>query len=177
MTPAMPVSEFVGKVVVEAMTVAIGVSVGTAQLGDARIRRTRASTPARAARPTTSTGGQVVVALCGAMLLAANVAPTEEIVRIAAAMSAWRLGGLVGLSLALSALILYYSAFTGARRRLPPRRAGGHGRDLRRRAHGVGATSAASDASTARACSLASRKPSCSASRRRCASAGRLLLQ
>src|SRR5215210_2194471 len=29
----MPVSEFIGKIVIEAMTVAIGVSVGTAQLG------------------------------------------------------------------------------------------------------------------------------------------------
>jgi uncharacterized membrane protein len=57
-----------------------------------------------------------VVALCGAVLFAANVAPTEEIVRIAAAMSVWRLLGLAVLSLALGALILYYSEFTGARK-------------------------------------------------------------
>ena len=47
-------------------------------------------------------GGQLVVALCGAVLFASNVAPTEEIVMMAVEISAWRLLGLAGLSLALA---------------------------------------------------------------------------
>jgi putative integral membrane protein (TIGR02587 family) len=58
----------------------------------------------------------VVVALCGAVLFAANVAPTEEIVMIAAEISTWRLLGLALFSLGLGALILYYSEFTGSQR-------------------------------------------------------------
>jgi putative integral membrane protein (TIGR02587 family) len=117
-TTAMPANEFVGKVVVEAMTVAIGVSVGTAQLGGGEEEKADEGVDdsARSARADSHFGGQVVVALCGAVLFAANVAPTEEIVRIAAAMSVWRLLGLAVLSLALGALILYYSEFTGARK-------------------------------------------------------------
>jgi uncharacterized membrane protein len=57
----------------------------------------------------------MVVALCGAVLFAANVAPTEEIVMIAVEISAWRLLGLALLSLAVGALVLYYSEFAGSK--------------------------------------------------------------
>jgi putative integral membrane protein (TIGR02587 family) len=115
-TTEMPVNEFVGKVVVEAMTVAIGVSVGTSQLGGEADKADEGVDASVSGAPDDiHFGGQVVVALCGAMLFAANVAPTEEIGTIAAALSVGRLVGLAGLSLALGALILYYSAFTGAR--------------------------------------------------------------
>lgn len=126
----MPASEAVGQIVVEAMTVAIGVSVGTAQLGggdgeDAEDKGVDGGgaggeqTRARRASPGEGEvhfGGQVVLALCGAVLFAANVAPTEEIVMIAFEISAWRLLGLAALSLGLAALILYYSEFAGSRR-------------------------------------------------------------
>jgi putative integral membrane protein (TIGR02587 family) len=116
-TTEMPANEFVGKVVVEAMTVAIGVSVGTAQLGGEEAKADEGVDDiASAAHDDIHFGGQVVLALCGAVLLAANVAPTEEIVMIAAEISAWRLLGLAGLSLSLGALILYYSEFVGARK-------------------------------------------------------------
>ncbi len=125
----MPLEEAAGKIVIEAMTVAVGVSVGTAQLGvgdgedadDKGVgggesggggRRGRASPGGGAVH----FGGQVVLAVCGAVLFAANVAPTEEIVMIAVEISAWRLLGLVVLSLALGALILYYSEFAGSSR-------------------------------------------------------------
>jgi putative integral membrane protein (TIGR02587 family) len=115
-TTEMPVNEFVGKVVVEAMTVAIGVSVGTSQLGGEADKADEGVDASVSGAPDDiHFGGQVVLALCGAMLFAANVAPTEEIVTIAAALSVGRLVGLAGLSLSLGALILYYSAFTGAR--------------------------------------------------------------
>ncbi len=115
-----PVEEAVGQIVIEAMTVAIGVSVGTAQLGggdgedadDKGVGGGRASPGGGVVH----FGGQVVLAACGAVLFAANVAPTEEIVMIAVEISAWRLLGLAALSLGLGALILYYSEFAGSSR-------------------------------------------------------------
>jgi uncharacterized membrane protein len=50
------------------------------------------------------------------MLFGANVAPTEEIVRIALAVSPWHLLAMVGVSLLLGTLILFFSDFPGAKR-------------------------------------------------------------
>jgi putative integral membrane protein (TIGR02587 family) len=122
-TWATPATEAVGQIVVEAMTVAIGVSVGTSQFGAVDDGDRGAGGGASAGGADGGEvggvrhfGGQVAVSLCGAVLFAANVAPTEEIVQIAVEVSAWRLLGLALLSLALAALILYYSEFTGAQK-------------------------------------------------------------
>ena len=114
--------EIVGMMVVEAGSVAIGVSVGTAQLGgggddeedeeDSRRLDAADHVPA-----------QVVIAFCGAVLFAANVAPTEEILMIAVETTPWRLLGLAFVSLLLGGLILFQIDFTRAhrftRQRLP----------------------------------------------------------
>jgi putative integral membrane protein (TIGR02587 family) len=104
-------TEFVGKVVIEGMTVAIGVSVGTAQLGGGEDDGDKGEAGAGAG----GFGSQLIISLCGAVLFAANVAPTEEIGLIAFEISPWRLLGLAALSLGLGATILYYSEFKGAR--------------------------------------------------------------
>jgi putative integral membrane protein (TIGR02587 family) len=151
-TVEMPGDEVLGKIVIEAMTVAIGVSVGTAQLGagdpDKGMNHDSqgaddgddgddddwepdddsddwdlgdddaGAEPGKGGdeQPGENTvGSQLVIALCGAVLFAANVAPTEEIVMIAVEVSPGRLIGLVVFSLALAALVLYYSAFAGSR--------------------------------------------------------------
>lgn len=114
-TAAMPLGEAVGQVVIEAMTVAVGVSVGTAQLGAGGGEDEKGVGGGRGSSAG-GFGGQLVVTLCGAVLFAANVAPTEEIVMMAVEISAWRLLGLAALSLALGALILYYSEFAGSRK-------------------------------------------------------------
>ena len=104
----MATNEIMGKIVVEAMTVAIGVSVGTAQLGSG------GDDESAGAGEEPDFGGQLVISLCGAVLFAANVAPTEEIIQIGFETSTWRLLGMIALSLALGALILYGSDFKGA---------------------------------------------------------------
>ncbi len=113
----MPATEVVGKVIIEGMTVAVGVSVGTSQLGgDGEDEDKGVGSAGEAgAESKHNFGRQVVVALCGAVLFASNVAPTEEIVLIAIEISAWRLLGLAALSLSLGALILYYSEFAGSK--------------------------------------------------------------
>lgn len=141
-TSEMPASEIVGRVVIEAMTIAVGVSVGTAQLGggDAAEEGYGAEAGAKA-RDDKSVGqkktrgknkqgeggsawggehqqihfgGQITLAVCGAFLFAANVAPTEEIVLMAVESSWLRLLGLALLSLVIGSFILYYSEFKGA---------------------------------------------------------------
>ncbi|HYO99493.1 MAG TPA: DUF2391 family protein, partial [Pyrinomonadaceae bacterium] len=107
----MPASEAAGQIVIEAMTVAIGVSVGTSQLGggdegDEGFGGANSSQKARgggggqakkkargrgAGQGEPHFGGQLLLALCGAALFAANVAPTEEIVLIAIEISWMRL--------------------------------------------------------------------------------------
>jgi putative integral membrane protein (TIGR02587 family) len=109
-----PFSELLGKVVVEGVTMAIGVSVGAAQLGGSR--KGGGDQGMEGERGDMSFSGQLALAACGAILLTSNVAPTEEIVVIAMEASGWRLVGLAVLSLILSALILFYSDFRGAHR-------------------------------------------------------------
>ncbi len=107
------VYEIIGKITVEAMTVAIGISVGTAQLGASDDDKQKGSAQ-ESAKKNPKFGGQVVIAACGAMLFAANVAPTEEIVVIATESGIPRLLGLAAVSLLLTALILYYIEFIGS---------------------------------------------------------------
>jgi putative integral membrane protein (TIGR02587 family) len=63
--------------------------------------------------------GQVVITFCGAVLFAANVAPTEEVLMIAVKTGPGRLLLLALVSLAVSALILYFSDFARASRYSP----------------------------------------------------------
>jgi putative integral membrane protein (TIGR02587 family) len=101
--------EIVGKVVVEGMMMAIGVSVGTAQLGgegdgDDELPGYRQHEPWR----------HIALAACGAVLVAANVAPTEEIMVLGAELPLGGLLGLVAVSLGIGAVILHYSDFTAS---------------------------------------------------------------
>lgn len=111
-TPEQDTSEVIGRIVVEAVTVAIGVSVGTAQLG----AQGDGEEPGMQDRGGGSLGGQLVLALCGAVLFAANVAPTEEIVRIGIELGGLHLTALGVATMIVAALVLYFSDFRGARR-------------------------------------------------------------
>ena len=63
--------------------------------------------------------GQLVLAFCGAVLIAGNIAPTEEIIMLAVEASELRLIGLALVSIGLAAVILFYSDFHSARRFAP----------------------------------------------------------
>ena len=104
-------NEIVGLVVMEGIGVAIGVSVGTAQLG----ARTDEDAEAGSKRAI-GFGGQLVIAFCGAILLAANIAPTDEMLELAAETSAVKLIAVGGLSLALGGFVLFFGDFRGSRR-------------------------------------------------------------
>lgn len=99
----------VGAVLLEGLLAAIGVSVGTAQLGDPGDDR-----GAGDSRGDDGLAGRLALGACGATLIAANVAPTEEIAVIAGAAGGWRLLGMACLALLLAALIVFYSDFAGS---------------------------------------------------------------
>jgi len=114
--PGQPASTISTMVLTEGMLVAIGVSVGTAQLGgdeDSGVAGDEAAGQAKE-QPGRLLERDIVLGVCGAVLVAANIAPTHEVVDLAAEMGPWRLIGLVLLSLVLGAIILFYSQFVGS---------------------------------------------------------------
>lgn len=112
-TMAMPAHEMVGPIVVEAMTVAIGVSVGTAQLGSSN-EREEGMGESGTSKDESRLGGQLAIAFCGAILFAANVGPTDEIPVLAGEMSRWKLIALAGITIVIATVIVTHSGFRGS---------------------------------------------------------------
>jgi putative integral membrane protein (TIGR02587 family) len=108
--------ENVGQVLVEAGIVAIGFSVGTAQLGGGSEGNQESGMGPAKGKERVSLAGQVVMGFCGAVLFAANVAPTEEVLIIAIETPPQRLIAVAVGSMLLGTLVLYFSDFTRAGR-------------------------------------------------------------
>lgn len=102
----MSFREIAGKVIVESMIVAIGISVGTEQLGqEDKVGNEKKK------KKESNTTQMVILALCGAVLVSSSVAPTEEILIIAIASTPVHLLLMVLLSLLLCTMILGYIDF------------------------------------------------------------------
>jgi putative integral membrane protein (TIGR02587 family) len=112
----MSVAEIAGKIVMEGMTVAIGVSVGTAQLGGEGTDDEGVDGDGGGAEGYLP---QAALALCGAVLFVANVAPTEEIAVIAMEAAPAMLLLLAGASMLLGALVLHFAGVHGSDRHVP----------------------------------------------------------
>jgi len=115
--------EIMNSVLLQGMTLAIGVSVGTAQLG------TEEANDSGGMDHDDANGGveydylaQSAIAICGAVLFAANIAPTDEIGVIAREASPGRLAAFIVVSLSLGLGLLYFAAFRGSKRHLPERK-------------------------------------------------------
>ena len=106
--------EVTGKIVMEAMTVAIGVSVGTSQLGVSDESDEGMSGPA--GKDDGQYLPQVAIALCGAVLFAANIAATDEVTIIARDSPPGRILVLAVISILGAAWTLAYSQMQGADR-------------------------------------------------------------
>lgn len=107
-TSDMTAPEIVSRVVVQGLVGAIGVSIGTAQLGGER--RDQGTGDSRRDR---GAGSHVALGACGAVILAANVAPTEEVQILGQQLSAWALAGVAVVSFGIGAVVLHYSHFAG----------------------------------------------------------------
>lgn len=115
----MPTYEIVGKIVIESMIVAIGVSVGTAQLGSSGDKENQGKSNEKK-------GGNyealhyITLSTCGAVLFASAVSPTMEIQKLAVSSGKVNILIMVFISLALSMVILFFSNFIGTLGKRPP---------------------------------------------------------
>ena len=104
--PSDSVREVMGKIVVEALLIAIGISIGTSQMSgdddDSDQQEERGTRPRDIL-------GVINLSACGAVILATNIAITDEIVVIGLESNSWQLLGMVVVSLALGALIMVFS--------------------------------------------------------------------
>jgi putative integral membrane protein (TIGR02587 family) len=120
----MPLEEAIGKIAIESVSVAIGVSVGTAQLSDKSgeddadlgMDGDDDEEHPHSGSPTSMMLKQLFIGFCGAILIGGNVAPTEEVLQIAVSSSGFHLIGLALTSMLLIAVVLFFSDFVGAKR-------------------------------------------------------------
>jgi putative integral membrane protein (TIGR02587 family) len=109
-SPAMPLGEIFGKIGVQAVPAAIGAIVASKQLhadeDAAEGKESRASYP-----------GELFLMGAGALFVAFNVAPTEEMVLIAYTMSPWHAVALALISIVLLHAFVYTVGFAGQEER------------------------------------------------------------
>lgn len=109
--PGDSVREVMGKIVVEALLIAIGISIGTSQLA----REDDGEEEAPGKRPKDILG-VLSLSACGSVVLATNIAATDEIVVLALESNAWRLLMMVLVSFALCGLMMVFSDLLENRR-------------------------------------------------------------
>ncbi|RXJ44349.1 TIGR02587 family membrane protein [Gelidibacter gilvus] len=126
----MSLSEISGKVIVEAITVAIGISVGKSQLGseekDKEKEEEKQKETEKSQRPDLIR--EISIALCGTILIASNVAPTEEVIVIAMESEVYKIFIIALLSIGIGGSVLYYINFTGTEQMIA--KPGQHGKAL-----------------------------------------------
>lgn len=146
----MSLDEIAGKVIVETVIVAIGISVGTAQMGGngdkgpekgkgagekegsgsekEAASGSKDSAKEESSRDTSGSGEKgegskekdnpnikrLILSVCGAVLFASSVAPTEEILMIAVEAEVVELILMLLTSLLLGGIVIYFSEFKGA---------------------------------------------------------------
>ncbi|HEV7350852.1 TIGR02587 family membrane protein [Telluribacter sp.] len=114
----MSLIEIVGKVVVEAMVVSIGVSIGTSQLGMSPEYEVNNGDKKKEIKQLEeerqhSLFGLLILGICGSIVVGGNVAPTEEILMIGIEAKPIQTLVMALVSLALCLLIIFYSDFRG----------------------------------------------------------------
>jgi putative integral membrane protein (TIGR02587 family) len=110
--PGMSWDEVVGKIALQAVPGSIGAMLARSQLG------AREEEEKEEERRDTY-GGELFLAGVGALFMAFNVAPTEEIVLIAQMITVWHALALIGTSLVLMHAFVYAVEFRGHTTRAP----------------------------------------------------------
>lgn len=106
LTADMSAGEIIGKIALQAVPGSIGAMLARSQLG-------AQSEEQEAERRRSTYHGELFTAGIGALFLAFNVAPTEEMVLIAYQMTAWHGLALVAGSLAIMHVFVYAAHFRG----------------------------------------------------------------
>jgi putative integral membrane protein (TIGR02587 family) len=102
----MPADEIIGKIVLQAVPGSIGAVLARSQLGIQKAEEKERS-------PGGQYAGEIFLMATGALFLAFNVAPTEEMVLIAYKMTRWHALGLALVSLVLMHAFVYAIEFRG----------------------------------------------------------------
>ena len=102
----MSASEFIGKVSIQAVPGSIGAMFAQSELGGNEGKKEQKKRHA-------GYGGEIFIMAAGALFLAFNVAPTEEMVLIAHQMSVWHSMALVLVSLLIMHAFVYALEFQG----------------------------------------------------------------
>lgn len=102
---SMTIDEWIGKIAIQAVPASIGALLAQSQLGR--------STQEKLQRRDGGDFGEYFFMFAGAVFLAANVAPTDEVVLISYMMSTWQVVGLSILSLTLMHIFVYSVEFKG----------------------------------------------------------------
>jgi len=104
--PGMPLNEVAGKLSLQAIAGSVGALLAEGQLG-------KKDEQAETEMENCTYGGELFLMLVGALFLALNVAPTEEMTLIAYKMSAAQVIGLAVLSLVVMHAFVYAVEFRG----------------------------------------------------------------
>ncbi len=103
------INEWIGKIALQAVPGSIGALLAQSQFGQKRATEDR--------RRASTDFGEYFLMSAGALFLAANIAPTEEVVVIGQQMSPWQSVVLAILSLALMHTFVYAAGFRGQHQR------------------------------------------------------------
>src|SRR5690606_3631071 len=115
--------EIMGKVIMEAMVVSIGVSIGTAQLGSSAKEpenKEGEDEPTEAEKKglerRSGKMSMAVLAVCGSIVVGGSVAPTEEVLLIAVGANPIHILAMFIVSILLSLVVCYFSDFRGTKK-------------------------------------------------------------
>ncbi|MDQ3072004.1 MAG: TIGR02587 family membrane protein [Bacteroidota bacterium] len=114
---AMDENEIANRIIIEAVTIAIGISVGTAQLGgeNNKDKGKTGDEKTKHKNGLALLSEHSVLALCSGMLIGSNIAPTQEIAVIAAGLPPINILILALLSIVLTASVLFFLNFKGGK--------------------------------------------------------------
>lgn len=106
--PGMSASEIIGKIAIQSIPASFGAIIARKQMADGREQLLQDEAESRAGY-----GGQLFLMLAGALFVAFNVAPTEEMILIGFKMTPWHELGLVLFSILLLHAFVYAIGFAG----------------------------------------------------------------
>lgn len=106
--PAMPIDEMAGMIAIQSVPGSFGAMIARKQLGAGESDE-NAEHEARSA----GYAGQLFLMMAGALFLAFNVAPTEEMILIGFKMTPWHSLALIAVSLALLHALVFSVGFAG----------------------------------------------------------------
>lgn len=106
----MHFNEIMGKIVIEAMAVSIGVSIGKSQLGGSSEQKDKG---AQQKEERSSMLGIAALAVCGSIIVGSNVAPTQEILMLGIESEPIHILLMAIFSVLISLVIVYFSDFKG----------------------------------------------------------------